>query len=552
MRDFNDRKVRKAIVLAAGFGTRLRPFTCAVPKPLLPVWGEPMLARVVDRLRSLGVEEIVVNCHHLHEQVEAWCAANGCRAAFEPEILGTGGVLNPLREWIGGDDFYLVNGDIVLEGFDGFGNAALGVRGAGGAGAVAFARTAGTGPRTIEVEPHSGFVTNWSSDDAGFPGTFTYCGFALLSAKIFDYIEPTGFSSIIAAYERAMGDGWFVKAVSPKGMLWTDAGSIDSYLDVNRHEDDNAFADIPQLKATVGDGDGAVEFLGARGSDRAFFRRVDRIAIVYDDAKRAENALYVTQARWLKEHGIPVPAVLADRPDLKAMAMEWGGEERKMSLADRVRVVEELAKFNALGARWADSAAEGLPPLMEAFGPETWAWERGLFAEHCLDSRFRHEMPAAVETELKAVADRLEREPKALVHRDFQSSNVLWKGDEPCFIDFQGMRLGPAAYDLASFVYDPYVDISEREREALALKYAQVSGREDIVGVLPFAAVQRLVQCLGAFGRLASVGQPQFGKFVLPALERLLAAADEANLDATGALAEDLIAEEGHHHHHHK
>ena len=204
MRDFNDRKVRKAIVLAAGFGTRLRPFTCAVPKPLLPVWGEPMLARVVDRLRSLGVEEIVVNCHHLHEQVEAWCAANGCRAAFEPEILGTGGVLNPLREWIGGDDFYLVNGDIVLEGFDGFGDGALGVKGADGTGAVAFALTAETGPRTIEVEPHSGFVTNWSSDDAGFPGTFTYCGFALLSAKILDYVEPTGFSSIIAAYERAI------------------------------------------------------------------------------------------------------------------------------------------------------------------------------------------------------------------------------------------------------------------------------------------------------------------------------------------------------------
>ena len=552
MRDFNDRKVRKAIVLAAGFGTRLRPFTCAVPKPLLPVWGEPMLARVVDKLRALGVEEIVVNCHHLHEQVEAWCAANGCRAAFEPEILGTGGVLNPLREWIGGDDFYLVNGDIVLEGFDGFGNAALGVKGADGTGAVAFALVAETGPRTIEVEPHSGFVTNWSSDDAGFPGTFTYCGFALLSAKILDYVEPTGFSSIIAAYERAMGDGWFVKAVSPKGMLWTDAGSIDSYLDVNRHDDDNAFADLPQLKAAVGDGDGAVEFLGARGSDRAFFRRGDRIAIVYDDAKRSENALYAPQARWLKERGVPVPRIIVDRPDLKALAMEWGGEERKMSLADRVRVIEELAKFNALGAHWADSAAEGLPKLMEAFGPETWAWERGLFAEHCLDSRFRREMPAAVETELKAVADRLEREPKALVHRDFQSSNVLWKGDEPCFIDFQGMRLGPAAYDLASFVYDPYVDISEREREALALKYAQVSGREDIVGVLPFAAVQRLVQCLGAFGRLASVGQPQFGKFVLPALERLLAAADEANLDATGALAEDLIAEEGHHHHHHK
>jgi aminoglycoside/choline kinase family phosphotransferase len=70
--------------------------------------------------------------------------------------------------------------------------------------------------------------------------------------------------------------------------------------------------------------------------------------------------------------------------------------------------------------------------------------------------------------------------------------------------------------------------------------------------------VQRLVQALGAFGRLASVGQPQFAKYVPRALGNLLAAADEADLDALGALAEDLIAKEeirlhgwhGHHHHH--
>ena len=110
--------VKKAIVLAAGLGTRLRPLTCAAPKPLLPVWGESMLARIIERLRKLGATDIVVNCHYLHEQVEAWCAANGCRAAYEPEILGTGGVLNPLREWIGQNPFYLVNGDIVVEGLD--------------------------------------------------------------------------------------------------------------------------------------------------------------------------------------------------------------------------------------------------------------------------------------------------------------------------------------------------------------------------------------------------------------------------------------------------
>jgi aminoglycoside/choline kinase family phosphotransferase len=153
------------------------------------------------------------------------------------------------------------------------------------------------------------------------------------------------------------------------------------------------------------------------------------------------------------------------------------------------------------------------------------------------------EMPEAAEKELKRVAEMLENEPKSLVHRDFQSTNVLWMNGTLRFIDFQGMRLGPAAYDLASLVYDPYVTFTDDGRRALVALYAKKCGRAEIEKVLPFAAVQRLVQCLGAYGRLASVGQPQFCKWVLPALQNLLSAADDAGLDAVGALAEDLIAE---------
>ena len=57
-------------------------------------------------------------------------------------------------------------------------------------------------------------------------------------------------------------------------------------------------------------------------------------------------------------------------------------------------------------------------------------------------------------------------------------------------------------------------------------------------------AVQRLVQALGAFGRLDSVGQPDFTRFIMPALENLLEAADQGGYDAVGGLAEDLIARE--------
>ena len=531
---------KKAIVLAAGLGTRLRPLTCAVPKPLLPVWGEPMLARVVAALRGLGVDDIAVNCHYLHEQVEAWCSANGCRAIYEPEILGTGGVLNPLRGWIGGDEFYLVNGDIV---FDGIGSA------------LSFKRseidddtvlgrcliTENAGPRTIEADPE-GNITCWKSPDPGFSGTYTYCGVALLKPKILDYVESTGFSSIVQAYERAMMDGHFIRGSQPRDFLWTDAGTIQNYVEVNSDGNDNAFADIPQLKA-IGAKD--VKFLGARGSDRCFFDVDGRIAIIYDDAKRAENARYAGHAKWLKAHGVNVPDVLVDMPDSKTLVMEHGGTERNMSLEDYVKVVEALAKFNAL-----DPVGLSLEPQ---FSSELWKWERDLFKEHCLGMRYAIECPKAVDEELGNVAALLEREPKALVHRDFQSTNVLWKNGEPMFIDFQGMRLGPAAYDLASLLYDPYVKLADGDRNALAKLYAKTSGRDDIIKIIPYAAVERLIQCLGAYGRLASVGQPQFGKHVLPALENLLSAADEAGLDAIGALAEDLIAREtmdGHEHCH--
>ena len=550
---------KKAVVLAAGLGTRLRPLTCAVPKPLLPVWGEPMLARIVALLRGWGVDDIVVNCHYLHEQVEAWCAANGCRAAFEPEILGTGGVLNPLRDWIGDEPFYLVNGDIVLEGID---RNPFSRKPKGAVPLVGRClATDAEGPRTIEADP-DGYVTCWKSPDPGFPGTYTYCGVALLQPEILRYVEPSGFSTIVQAYERAMADGKFVQAICPDDLLWADAGTVNSFVAVNTAGEDNALADLPQVKAAASgqpSADGSVKFLGARGSDRCFFDVGGRIVIVYDDSKRGENARYASHARWLTERGVMVPDVIADLPELKTIVMEHVGADRAMTLEDYVKVVERLAEFNALDASGLD--------LEPAFGPDLWRWERDLFKEHCLGDRYHMECPADVESELCAVAELLEREPKALVHRDFQSTNVLWKGGECAFIDFQGMRLGPAAYDLASLVYDPYVKpLSEGERRALAKLYAKKSGHAEMAYVLPRAAVQRLVQCLGAYGRLASVGQPQFGKHVLPALENLLAAADEADLDAVGALAEDLIARErklaggeghdhghcscGHHHEH--
>ena len=541
--------IRKAVVLAAGHGTRLRPFTCATPKPLMPVWGETMLARIVALLRARGGDDSVVNSHHLHEQVRVWTdeyrkAAQAAgdkvriKVSYEAEILGNGGVLNPLREWIGDEPFYLVSSDIVMENVPDLEKPFARLKTSG---CIGVALVTEAGPRTIEVEPESKFVTCWKSPDPGVEGTFTYCGFAILKPEILKYVKPEGFSSIVTAYEKAMMEGGkFVKAVRADDLLWEDAGTIQRYIDLNRDGEDNAFADIPQLKAV---GATNPKFLGARGSERVFFGCDQGIAVLYDDGNRDENGKYPGHARWLKAKGIPVPDVLVDRPDVKAMLMSNAGTERKMSLEDYAKVVETLVRFNALGTE-PDVPADLLPP----FDDETWEWERNLFAKYCLGANFQMEMSAAVRKELEGVAEILEKEPKALVHRDFQSTNVLWKGSDLAFIDFQGMRLGPAAYDLASLVYDPYVTFTDEQRRALVALYAKTAGRPEFEKVLPLAAVQRLCQCLGANGRLASVGQPQFQKHVVPALQNLLDAADKASLEAVGALAEDLLAKFSHRH----
>ena len=535
--------IRKAVVLAAGHGTRLRPFTCATPKPLMPVWGETMLERIVRMLRERGVDDIVVNSHHLHEQIRVWTdeyrkAAQAAgdkvriKVSYEPEILGNGGVLNPLREWIGEDPFYLVSSDIVMENVPDLEKPFERLKTPG---CIGVALVTEAGPRTIEVEPESKFVTCWKSPDPGVDGTFTYCGFAILKPAILKYVKPDGFSSIVTAFEKAMMEGGkFIKADETKDLLWEDAGTIQRYIDLNRDGDDNGFADIPQLKAV---GATNPKFLGARGSERVFFGCDQGIAVIYDDGNRDENGKYPGHARWLKSKGVPVPEILADIPEKKVMMMSNAGTERKMSLEDYVKVVETLVRFNALGSE-PDLPANLLPQ----FDDETWEWERNLFAKYCLGANFQMEMPDAVRKELEGVAEILEKEPKALVHRDFQSTNVLWKGNDLAFIDFQGMRLGPAAYDLASLVYDPYVTFTDERRRALVALYAKTAGRPEFEKILPYAAVQRLSQCLGAYGRLASVGQPQFEKYVLPALQNLLDAADKAGLDALAALAEDLIA----------
>ena len=109
-------RLKKAMLLAAGYGTRLKPLTDHTPKPLVPVAGRPMIAYALDRLRAYGIEEIVINVSHLKEQLQTYLA--GCKnlrvtISEEAEPLETGGGLKQAAPWLGDGPVFAINSDIL-------------------------------------------------------------------------------------------------------------------------------------------------------------------------------------------------------------------------------------------------------------------------------------------------------------------------------------------------------------------------------------------------------------------------------------------------------
>jgi len=109
----------RAILLAAGLGTRLRPITDSIPKCLVPIKGKPLLDIWCESLISAGIEKVLVNLHYKPEVVKAHLAAarysDSVVTVLEPTLLGTAGTLIKNREFFGGDDGILLHADNYSE-----------------------------------------------------------------------------------------------------------------------------------------------------------------------------------------------------------------------------------------------------------------------------------------------------------------------------------------------------------------------------------------------------------------------------------------------------
>ncbi|MEP7213847.1 MAG: NDP-sugar synthase [Acidobacteriota bacterium] len=238
----------KAMILAAGFGTRLFPLTIDRTKPAIPFLGKPLVGYVAEYVAKFGFKDIVVNLHH---QPQSVVAALGDGTEFgvhidytleEPEILGTAGALDNARELLGDDTFLIVNGKIITD-IDI--SAALETHKASGALATMILKPNVKREKFTIVDVEDGLVRGFgdfarpftedeirdTEHDAFTPLMFT--GIHIMEPQVFDYIPHGVYSDIVPVFYRPALDNGERIAAHVTDANWFELSTIPRYLDIS-------------------------------------------------------------------------------------------------------------------------------------------------------------------------------------------------------------------------------------------------------------------------------------------------------------------------------
>ena len=220
----------KAFVLGAGLGTRLRPLTERRPKPLVPIYGKPLITFGFDHLIANGITSFAVNTHHCPEAYGRLLPGTHYRELpieyrHEPVLLDTGGGIKNVESFVGDEPFVAYNGDILAD-FPLRPSIERHLR--SGNLATLILRSSG-GP--LHVQARDGLVTDIRGKlGNGSDPSFLFTGITVLSPKIFRHIPAGEIVSIIPIYLALIRAGEKIGGVVVDDGLWFDLGSRDAYL----------------------------------------------------------------------------------------------------------------------------------------------------------------------------------------------------------------------------------------------------------------------------------------------------------------------------------
>jgi NDP-sugar pyrophosphorylase family protein/aminoglycoside/choline kinase family phosphotransferase len=627
---------------AAGLGERLRPVTNHLPKPLLPILGTPIIARILQRLTAVCDGRIGINLHWKAGLLRAWAAASPWhdRIVFFPEdpILGTGGALKNAQSFLSQRPFIVHNSDILLD--------------------IDFSRlieehlsSGNTATLVCHRLPH---LSNVVVDDNGQvldvenPGAsqpdpshiadkVAYTGIAVYSPEILAFL-PAGVSHATLAWIAASKAGRKVRAMDFTGDYWNDVGDpatyargvldalresgetvylsstarcgrldIDGYVvlesssevrDGSRvrncillpgadasgsHENriigpdyviplsesdmqpsvhaaekkrvplsDPLFARHFGIRTTAARGSTPAAdaplwsdavLIGLGGSNRRYFRvrHHDRTAVLMEchpDDPDFERHLAYTG--FFAHHNVPVPALLsADNAHKRALFEDLGDTSlyAYLKLPHDSRSIERvyrnvLRSLVTLHTTATQNVHECAILQARIFDYDYFRWETTYFLDRFIAGlrQLTIKNRPAIDEELHRLAQRVDTHAKGVIHRDFQCQNIMIHSGVPRIIDYQGARMAPLAYDVASVLWDPYYRLDDGVRERLLAYYLsqmkanpfQTFDEKTFRESLILCRLQRHMQALGAYGFLSAVaGKKYFLKHVPEALRLL-------------------------------
>ena len=220
---------------------------------------------------------------------------------------------------------------------------------------------------------------------------------------------------------------------------------------------------------------------------------------------REDNSQFIPVGHFLKQSKLRVPAIIHERARHRVVLVEDLGDVDLLSMKDRP--FAERLPFYRSAFEQVDRLFYAKPPkdfhLMPPFDAALYRWEQSYFFEYMVEDFLGMDASALRENQaLIELSERLGTVSRHLVHRDFQSQNLLIKDGQVWLIDFQGLRCGRQEYDLASLIFDPYLNHSADEREALMALWEEVAEERPSETVFLECAAQRLMQALGAYGNI--------------------------------------------------
>lgn len=224
-------KIHKAFILGAGLGTRLKPLTDSLPKPLVPLYHEPMVNYALRHCVSAGITDFAINTHHLPEMWNQYFpdgTFNGTKIEFfyEPILLETGGGIKNVASFIGDDPMLIYNGDILTDlDISALMDAHL------QSGDIATLALFPTGPN-CNVAVEEGRIVDIRHARGVHPGNHQFTGIYCINPEILDLIPAGETISIVPAFLELIEQGKIGAFVS-ESATWHDLGSRSSYFDAH-------------------------------------------------------------------------------------------------------------------------------------------------------------------------------------------------------------------------------------------------------------------------------------------------------------------------------